>query len=75
MQAVLHVNALPIAERLRLMESLWESLCASQPEGAALPAWHDEVLAQRIARIGSGSEPVSPWPQAKERIRAQARGN
>ena len=78
MQTTLDVNTLPVAERLRLMETLWESLCAplsaAQAESAVVPAWHNEVLTQRIAGIDSGSETVSPWSQAKERIRAQVRG-
>ena len=45
MSAVLDVNALPITERLRLMESPWDSLCAFQSESAVVPAWHGEVVA------------------------------
>ena len=33
-----------------------------------------EVLAERLRRLASGEETVTPWKEAKERIRAQATG-
>jgi len=62
---------LPVAEKLKLMESLWDSLCGQTSGQPPLPAWHGDVLAARLARIASGSESVSPWHEAKQRIRAQ----
>ena len=66
------IAELPVAEQLMLMEKLWDALRA-QAESAVVPAWHQEVLAQRLQRLDSGTEPVTPWTQAKERIRAQVR--
>ena len=66
------IAELPVAEQLMLMEKLWAAL-STQAEGAAVPAWHQEVPAQRLQRLDSGTEPVTPWTQAKERIRAQVR--
>jgi putative addiction module component (TIGR02574 family) len=66
------IAELPVAEKLRLMERLWDALRA-QAESAVVPAWHQEVLAQRLQRLDSGAETVTPWAQAKERIRAQTR--
>jgi hypothetical protein len=40
------IAAMPVAEKLRLLEALWDSLCA-------------------------GTEPTSPWRDAKDRIRAK----
>ena len=68
----INIAELPVAEKLRLMEALWDALSA-QAEQAAVPAWHREVLAQRLQRLDGGTEPVTPWTQAKERIRAQTR--
>lgn len=64
------IAELPVAEKLRLMEKLWDALSA-QAEDTVVPAWHQEVLAQRLDRLRSGGEAVAPWAQAKERIRAQ----
>ena len=66
------IAELPVAEKLRLMERLWDALRA-QAESAVVPTWHQEVLAQRLQRLDSGAETVTPWAQAKERIRAQTR--
>ena len=67
------IAELPVAEKLRLMEQLWDALHA-QAESAIVPAWHQNVLAQRLQRLDGGTETVTPWAQAKERIRAQTRG-
>jgi len=64
------IAELPVAEKLRLMEKLWDALSA-QAEDTVVPAWHQEVLAQRLDRLRSGGEAVAPWAQAKERICAQ----
>ena len=70
--ATINIAELPVAAKLRLMAALWDALRA-QAWQAAVPAWHREVLAQRLQRLDSGTEPVTPWTQAKERIRAQVR--
>lgn len=69
------IVAMPVAEKLRLMEELWESLCAQSGGEIASPAWHGEVLERRLRRLANGEEDTAPWPEAKERIRAQAKGH
>jgi putative addiction module component (TIGR02574 family) len=61
---------LPMAEKLLLMERLWDALRA-QADSGVVPAWHKEVLAERLRRLDAGSEPTSTWTEAKERIRSQ----
>lgn len=68
------VAAMPVSEKLMLMEMLWHALCETAPGDLATPAWHGEVLAERLRRIHGGEETLSPWKEAKERIRAQALG-
>lgn len=65
------IAELPVAEKLMLMEKLWDSLRAQAD--SIIPAWHKEILAERLRRLDSGIEPVSPWAEAKERIRAQTK--
>jgi hypothetical protein len=67
----LEIASLPIAEKLQLMESLWDALCRESSGGPTIPAWHGEVLAERIGRLDRGEEPVSSWADAKRRIREQ----
>ena len=71
---------LPVAERLKLMEALWDSLCAADSgagsgagSAVAPPAWHGAVLDERMRLIDSGADAISPWQEAKERIRNQTR--
>lgn len=68
----MQITALPLAERIELMESLWDSICHEPIVTQAIPAWHDEVLAERLERLDSGEDPVSPWEEAKVRIRERA---
>jgi putative addiction module component (TIGR02574 family) len=70
----LDIAALPVAEKLQLMESLWDSLCREDAEAPTVPAWHQEVLAERLSRLDSGEEPLSTWQDAKKRIREQTEG-
>lgn len=62
------IAAMPIAERLQLMEALWESMGDDVAE-AAIPDWHAEVLAERDDLHKRGLEDASDWEEAKQRIR------
>jgi hypothetical protein len=73
MNTAIDINVMPVADRLRLMESLWDSLCDAKNVNDALPAWHADVLAERMARLDGGQEPTRPWADAKEDIRRQVR--
>ena len=66
------IAELPVAEKLLLMERLWDVLRAQADSGVA-PAWHKDVLAERLHRLDGGSEPTTSWAEAKERIRARIR--
>lgn len=67
----LELAALPVAERLRLMEDLWNSL---SEEAEVVPAWHQQVLDVRSAQLDAGLEPASDWADAKARLRNRAVG-
>lgn len=69
------IVSMPVSEKLKLMESLWDSLCLQSGGNMDLPSWHDEVLEQRLRRLASGEESVAPWNEAKERIRAQIKSH
>ena len=66
-----HITNLPLAQRLQMMEALWDSLSRDASISAAIPEWHEKVLAQRAQRLDAGLEPISPWAEAKQRIREQ----
>jgi Putative addiction module component len=64
---------MPVAEKLKLMETLWDSLCVQATGDIGTPAWHVEVLEERLRRLASGEDSVAPWKEAKERIRVQVK--
>lgn len=67
------IAAMPTTEKLRLMESLWDSFCLEAKNDVNSPAWHGEVLAERLRRIDAGEESVTLWNEAKQRIRAETK--
>lgn len=67
----MEVAGLSVEERLRLMEVLWDSLCHDPAPKQAMPAWHQAVLEDRVARLEAGKEPISSWEDAKQVLRDQ----
>ena len=66
------VTTLPLsemshAEKLRVMEELWDDLCHSS-EGVRSPSWHGEVLAVRAERVAKGEAEFREWADVKERL-------
>lgn len=66
MQVIDDIVSQPLPVRLQAMERLWDSLC---DEPGSVPAWHADILTQRVAALDSGAEKTSPWDEAKIRIR------
>jgi putative addiction module component (TIGR02574 family) len=66
-----NITTLPLAQRLQMMESLWDSLCNDANITTVIPAWHADVLAQRAQRLDAELEPISSWSDVKQRIREQ----
>lgn len=60
---------LPLQEKLRLMESLWEGLSRQEGSEWASPAWHAEVLTQTERRLAEGAEEVLDWERTKADLR------
>lgn len=70
----IEIAAMPIAERIQLMEVLWDSMCSEATGVLDVPLWHRDVLAERLNKIDAGQEEISAWEEAKKRIRLQAEG-
>ena len=58
---------LPVKERLRLVEDLWDSI-AEVPEAVALSETQRIELDQRLDAYHKDPESGSPWMEIKERI-------
>ena len=65
-----HLLQLGRAERLQLVEDLWDSLAAEENE-LPLPDWKMEELRRRKARYLENPETGMTWEQVKSRARAQ----
>lgn len=61
------VLKLPVGERLRLVEAIWDSI-AAHPEAIALSDAEREELDRRWAEFVQDPEAGSPWSEVKARI-------
>lgn len=68
MSFALPLDEMTTAEKLRVMEEIWEDLCRN-PEAVPAPAWHAPILRERAARVQRGEEQVVDWEEAKQRLR------
>ncbi len=64
----LPLDEMTMAEKLRVMESIWENLTRNA-EAVPSPAWHAPVLSERESRVQNGEEQIDDWEEAKNRIR------
>ncbi len=63
----LPLNEMTTAEKLHLMELLWEDL-RRDPENIPSPAWHEEVLADRQRQIEEGKAKFIPLEEFLQSI-------
>lgn len=63
----LPLETLSVAEKIRLLESVWDSLCR-QSGDVRSPEWHREVLEARLRQLENGQSSVSPWSEVKARL-------
>jgi hypothetical protein len=70
MTTTLDLKRMTTAEKLRLMEELWQNLSA-EDQHLESPAWHGDVLAERERLIQSGEEKYVDWEVAKKQLRAE----
>jgi hypothetical protein len=61
------LDALTVAEKVRLLEQVWQSLCC-QPDALISPEWHANVLVERHQRLLDGSATRIPWNEAKAQL-------
>lgn len=60
------------AERLQLVEDLWDSIVDEEPGAqTSVPDWKRDELRQRKARFASHPASARTWEQVKERARAR----
>ncbi len=57
----------PFAERLQLMEDLWETL-SNEDNNLQSPAWHQEILEERMNLINTGQAEYVTIEELKKRL-------
>jgi hypothetical protein len=68
MEAILPLDKMTVAEKLRAMEAIWADLSRDESQIES-PEWHGMVLRERDAKIKSGEEKFIDWETAKEQLR------
>jgi putative addiction module component (TIGR02574 family) len=70
MTALDELKKLPIAERLQLVEDLWDSIAADQNALPDPPELIEEIRA-RVARFKANPSSGIPWEEVEKRILAK----
>jgi hypothetical protein len=68
MEPLLPLDKMTTADKLSVMEQLWDELCRA-PEDIPSPAWHEKLLSGREKRAREGKASFSDLADAKDRIR------
>ena len=66
---VADILELPVAERVRLVEAIWDSI-ATVPEALPLTDWQREELDRRLAELEADPDSGSTLEEVFARIRA-----
>ena len=66
MDVTLPLDEMTVAEKLCVMEALWEDL--TRRDEWESPAWHLEVLRERRRQTEVGEAVYNDWEEAKERL-------
>lgn len=66
--SIADVLKLPVAERIRLVEDIWDSI-AAVPEAVPLTEAQRQELDRRLEAYHLDPRVGSPWPQVRRRIR------
>jgi len=68
MQATLPLDRMTREEKYRAMEELWADLSRDEAQFES-PAWHGDVLRERVEAVKSGKEAFVDWETAKKKLR------
>jgi putative addiction module component (TIGR02574 family) len=72
MELVLPLKEMTVAEKLQLMEVLWDDL-SRNPEDVPSPAWHEEVLAERQRQIDEGKAKFLSLDEFRQSLQKEIR--
>ena len=72
MDVHLPLDKMTTAEKLRVIEEVWDDLRRT-PDDVPAPSWHADVLEARERRIREGSSQFLDWTEAKRSVRERTR--
>jgi putative addiction module component (TIGR02574 family) len=61
------LRALPVDERLKLIEELWDSIDVAS-ESLPLPDWHRSEIDRRLDALDTGASVGSKWEEVRRRV-------
>ena len=67
MMSIAEVKQLPFAEKLQIMEAIWEDLRA-QAEKVPVPQWHRNLLDECRKPVEEGREELLDWAAVKDSL-------
>ena len=67
MPITLPLDEMTVEEKLEAMEAIWASL-AKNPDDVPSPAWHGEVLRERLRQVEAGETEFLSWKAAQQEI-------
>jgi putative addiction module component (TIGR02574 family) len=65
--SIAEVKQLPFAEKLQIMEAIWEDLRA-EAERVLVPQWHKDLLDERRKAVEEGREELLDWDSIKDSL-------
>ena len=68
MSTDISIDHLTVADKLLLMERLWEDL-SRRPGDIPSPDWQKRIVTERIASVRDGRTTFQDWDDAKKRLR------
>lgn len=66
--SIAELRKLPAAEKLKIIETLWDDL-ASDETSVPFPAWHSDELRKTEAEFEAGKLEMLDWEEAKKELR------
>lgn len=64
------IAEMPVSEKLKLTEALWDSLCVRADGGFESPAWHEQALKQAEGDLAEGTARFVDWAEARDGLRS-----
>ena len=61
------IQQLPLSEKLRSMEAIWEDL-RLRADQVAVPQWHKDLLDARRKAVDEGREEILEWDEVKHSL-------